>query len=276
MRRATLAGLVLAVATRAGAAHAQCEAEPIDATDPPAAIASPADRADAPAANASTADTADPGACAPPAPPPRGHGSDRALAATAIVLGAALAWVIARRRRRDAWSLVAWLRAPRWSAYTAGAGLGLVVALAEAGFGRPVSASGAFDRLAAYAGRAIFPDAAYFRDVVKPGLGWPVWTVLGVIAGAFASSRLAGDAHVRWLPDAVWIPRFGPSRLRRAAIAFAGAAVIQLGAGIAGGCTSGLAISGGALLASAAYLFMAAMFATGIPTAWWWYRRSDP
>jgi hypothetical protein len=37
--------------------------------------------------------------------------------------------------------------------------------------------------------------------------------------------------------------------------------------GIAGGCTSGLAISGGVQLAPAAFLFMAGMFASGITTA---------
>jgi len=81
---------------------------------------------------------------------------------------------------------------------------------------------------------------------------------------------------VRWLPDTQCQPRFGTSRGLRLAIAFFGAVLVQVGAGIAGGCTSGLAISGGSVLAPAAFLFMAGMFAGGIPTAWLWYRgRAD-
>jgi hypothetical protein len=74
------------------------------------------------------------------------------------------------------------------------------------------------------------------------------------------------------LPDSQWRERFGASRLRRLAVAFSGACLVQLAAGIAGGCTSGLAISGGAALAPGAFVFMAGMFAGGIPTAWLWHR----
>ena len=50
-------------------------------------------------------------------------------------------------------------------------------------------------------------------------------------------------------------------------LAFIGAMILEYAAGIAGGCTSGLAISGGMLLAPSAYLFIAGMFASGIVTA---------
>jgi hypothetical protein len=55
-------------------------------------------------------------------------------------------------------------------------------------------------------------------------------------------------------------------------LGFLGAIVLEYGAGIAGGCTSGLAISGGMLLAPAAFLFIAGMFASGIFTALIIYR----
>ena len=54
----------------------------------------------------------------------------------------------------------------------------------------------------------------------------------------------------------------------------------SLGAGLSvgeGGLLTSLdrvAISGGAVLAPAAFLFMAGMFAGGIPTAWAWHRGS--
>ena len=52
-----------------------------------------------------------------------------------------------------------------------------------------------------------------------------------------------------------------------------GAIILEYAAGIAGGCTSGLAISGGMLLAPAAFLFIAGMFASGILTALIVYRQ---
>lgn len=167
-----------------------------------------------------------------------------------------------------------WLRAKTWTPYAAGAGLGVVVAISEALLGRPIAASGAFDRLAAYVGVALFPKSPYYAYVMRPAITWQVWLMVGLLAGAFASAKLAGVARRRWLPDSEWTDRFGPRRSLRLAVAFFGAAVVQFGAGIAGGCTSGLAISGGALLAPAAFVFMAGMFAAGIPTAWLWQRFS--
>ena len=169
-------------------------------------------------------------------------------------------------------SLRAWLTAKSWSPYLAGAGLGLIVAISEGVCGRPLFASGAFDKLAAYVGKPLFPSSQYYQYLVSPGFTWPVWLMVGVLGGSFLSSRLSHEARLRWLPDTQWVPRFGPSRTLRFALAFFGAALVQIGAGIAGGCTSGLAISGGAVLAPAAFVFMAGMFAGGIPTALLWYR----
>jgi uncharacterized protein len=105
---------------------------------------------------------------------------------------------------------------------------------------------------------------------MPPAITWHVWLVIGVLIGSWAASKLAGGVSARWLPDSQWRERFGPKRLARLAIAFGGAVLVQFGADVAGGCTSGLAISGGAALSPAAFLFMAGMFATGIPTAWFW------
>ncbi|HVV83926.1 MAG TPA: YeeE/YedE thiosulfate transporter family protein [Kofleriaceae bacterium] len=202
------------------------------------------------------------------------HAADRALAAASLLLAALIAWELMRHRKERHPTLLGRLRAPRWSPYAAGAGLGVVVALTEGLLRRPLSASAAFDKLAAYPGRALLPHEPYYAaHLMTPGITWPVWLMVGLLLGSFASSRLAHQAHAIWLPDAEWIPRFGPSRVRRLMIAFVGAALVQVGAGIAGGCTSGLAISGGALLSPAAFLFMAGMFAGGMPAAWWWYRR---
>jgi uncharacterized protein len=158
------------------------------------------------------------------------------------------------------------------SVYFAGALLGVLVAFSEVVYARPLAASGAFDKLSAYLGRWLFPNSQYYGQIMKPGLSWQVWVVCGVLVGSWAASRWSGQARLRWLPDTQWEARFGSSRQLRLLVAFSGAALVQFGAGIAGGCTSGLAISGGAALAPGAFVFMAGMFASGIPTAWLWYR----
>jgi uncharacterized membrane protein YedE/YeeE len=205
-----------------------------------------------------------------------GTTADRVLATVAAVLVLAIYVVLRRELAAARRPLMAWLRDKTWNPYAAGALLGLVVAFSEVICGRPLAASGAFDKLAAYLGRALFPTSQYYGHIMIPGITWQVWLIVGVLAGSFASSKLSGEARLRWLPDTQWQPRFGGNRKVRLVIAFWGAVLVQVGAGIAGGCTSGLAISGGAVLAPAAFLFMAGMFASGIPTAWLWYRgRAD-
>jgi len=194
------------------------------------------------------------------------------LATFAALLGLALYLELRRELGAAHRPLGAWLREKTWSPYAAGVLLGLVVALSEVICGRPLAASGAFDKLAAYPGRWLFPTSQYYGHVMIPGITWQVWMIVGVLAGSFAASKVSGEVRLRWLPDTHWQPRYGGSRKLRLLIAFVGAMLVQVGAGIAGGCTSGLAISGGAVLAPAAFLFMAGMFAGGIPAAWLWHR----
>jgi uncharacterized membrane protein YedE/YeeE len=107
-----------------------------------------------------------------------------------------------------------------------------------------------------------------FFTVVRPAqLGWQAVVLVGVLLGALAASLLSGTFRLRWMPDAGWVEAFGPRRSTRWALAFLGAFLVEVGAGIAGGCTSGLAVSGGVVLAPGAFVFMAGMFAAGIPTA---------
>lgn len=233
-----------------------------------------ADRAERYAAAMAVSSAPPPSTPARPATtaPPAAGNADRVLAALAALLFIALSVVIRRELMTQRHSLLGWLRERTWSPYAAGVLLGLVVAFSEVVYGRPLAVSGAFDKLAAYLGSWLFPSSQYYGHVMTPGITWQVWLVVGLLAGAFASSKLSGEARWRWLPDIQWQPRFGASRTLRLAIAFCGAVLVQVGAGIAGGCTSGLAISGGAVLAPAAFLFMAGMFAGGIPAAWLCYR----
>jgi uncharacterized membrane protein YedE/YeeE len=69
------------------------------------------------------------------------------------------------------------------------------------------------------------------------------------------------------MDDEQWKQAYGAQPWKRWTMLFLGGIVLEYAAGIAGGCTSGLAISGGMLLAPSAFLFIAGMFASGIVTA---------
>jgi uncharacterized membrane protein YedE/YeeE len=193
---------------------------------------------------------------------------DHVLGLVASILFVAITLALRHRAWPPRTSIRAALGAAQWSPYLAGIGLGLTVAVSMIYCGRILAVSGAFDKLAAYLGAALFPAHPYWRHVMSPAINWQVWLVVGLLLGAFASAWVAGGFRWRALPDTLWRERFGGSTRTRLVVAFVGACLVQIGAGIAGGCTSGMAISGGAVMSPAAYVFMAAMFAAGIPTAW--------
>lgn len=168
-----------------------------------------------------------------------------------------------------------YLRKEEWSPYIAGGLLGLVGVLAVALTNNLLGASGAFENIAGLIGKAVAPalfDNLYFNFIMPPGLTWQVILLVGIFFGGMLAAKLAGTWKWRAMPDQQWTGIFGRSRVTRWAVVFFGAIVLEIGAGIAGGCTSGLAISGGMLLAPAAYLFIAAMFTSGIATAYVLYR----
>jgi hypothetical protein len=113
----------------------------------------------------------------------------------------------------------------------------------------------------------------YFRFIIPPGLNWQVTLLGGMLVGGFLAALSSGTFRLRWNDDPTWKKVYGPARWKRFVLGFLGAVLVQYGAGIAGGCTSGLAISGGMLLAPAAFIFMGGMFASGIIVALIVYRR---
>ena len=175
--------------------------------------------------------------------------------------------------------LMTQLRKPEWSPYVAGAGLGLVTILAlilsSALLPAPtlIGASGAYENLVAPVGLAVDPKSTYFNFVMPPGITWAVWVLIGVFFGGLVSALLSGTFKWRKMPDQQWESVFGKSVARRWLIVFFAAILLEYAAGIAGGCTSGLAISGGVVLAPGAFIFIAGMFASGIVTAWLLYRK---
>lgn len=160
-------------------------------------------------------------------------------------------------------------RAPRAYAdpYLAGAGLGLVLLATFVITGRGLGATGAFATTAAGLTHAVAPahadGNAYFARYLAGEAPWRDWLLfeiggvaLGALASAWAAGRLRGEVER------------GPARLRtRLALAFAGGAVMGVGAVLARGCTSGIALTGGALLGVGPWLFIVAAFAAAYLTA---------
>ncbi len=167
-----------------------------------------------------------------------------------------------------------------WSPYAAGVLLGIVGILAVWLTNNLLGASGAFEHVAGIIGKAVSPalfDTMYFKFIMPPEITWGVVLLVGMFFGGMLGAATSGT--LKWgkkdaaNSDTQWKSIFGAQTWKRWLVAFFGAIVLEYAAGIAGGCTSGLAISGGMLLAPAAFLFIAGMFASGIVTAMIVYRK---
>lgn len=105
---------------------------------------------------------------------------------------------------------------------------------------------------------------SFFAYTMPKGISWMVWLLVGIFFGAMISSVLSGGFRLSLMPHSEqWRAVFGPRVWKRWAMVFLGGIVIALAAGIAGGCTSGLAIAKGVQLSPAAFLFIMGMFITG-------------
>ena len=159
------------------------------------------------------------------------------------------------------------IRKEEWSPYAAGALLGIVGLLTVVLANALLGASGGFENLAAYIGKMISPSNTYFNYIMPAEITYPVVLLVGIFFGGMAGAISSGTFKFRTMDSAQWKEIYGKKTWKRWLILFLGGIVVEFAAGIAGGCTSGLAISGGMLLAPAAFLFIAGMFVSGILTA---------
>ena len=107
----------------------------------------------------------------------------------------------------------------------------------------------------------------YFNFVMPAGITYALLLLVGIFFGGMLGAFSSQTFKIRTMDDDQWKKAYGPQLWKRWALLFVGGIIVEYAAGIAGGCTSGLAISGGMLLAPAAFLFIAGMFASGIVTA---------
>jgi hypothetical protein len=159
---------------------------------------------------------------------------------------------------------------PFWNPYAVGVLLGLVLLATYLVTGRGLGATGAFSSVAAWLASLVAsadhvaanPVLARYWNEGEPLASWTVFLLGGALVGAWVSGRQG-----RRLQFTV---ERGPriSDNHRLMLAFAGGFLAAYGAKIAKGCTSGQALTGGAILNVGSLVFMLSVFAAAYALAW--------
>jgi len=178
---------------------------------------------------------------------------------------------MAQRPRRDHY----------WDPYIAGVLLGVLLFATFFLTGHGLGSSGGVNRFLVAIEDLIVPrhvdTTPYLAEMAggerNPLDHWIVWQVAGILAGGFVSGWLRGRVRLE--------TRHGPQITAhgRWAFAFVGGILMGYGARLARGCTSGQALSGGAVLSAGSWAFTLAVFAGGYLVAWFlrrlWQPRGD-
>ncbi len=152
---------------------------------------------------------------------------------------------------------------PYVNGYLGGILLGLLLFLTFFLSGNGLGASGGVNHLLAWVLDLIAPRfvethpywARYAGGTLRAWDNWVVFMVFGLLIGGFVSSKI----HGRWQVATNKGPKL--SARTRWLLAFLGGTLMGYGARLARGCTSGQALSGGAVLAAGSWAFMLALFA---------------
>lgn len=156
-----------------------------------------------------------------------------------------------------------------WSPWLTGALTGVLAAICCVYGGTTLGASGGFITIGSWLGQYInapWSELLYFRFVKPPVITFQLTQFGGMILGAFIASKLSNDFNLRLTPEGS-ANRSGLQIAGWWLTLFLSGILIEFGASIAGGCTSGLGISGIIQQSPAGYLFFAAAFASAVVTA---------
>lgn len=158
-------------------------------------------------------------------------------------------------------------RSGYWPWLPAAFALAGIILFIFATHGPPASSSGFVSTLKGLL-QGIAPGYAetnpHYQAIPGPG-SWLMAFVLGMGLGGFIGGRTM-KARVDDVP-AVWVQRFGPSKLKRYAATFAGGFLILFASRLAGGCTLGLFISGSTQMAVSGLYFGVVIFAVAMLSA---------
>ncbi|MEW6196183.1 MAG: YeeE/YedE thiosulfate transporter family protein [Bacteroidota bacterium] len=165
---------------------------------------------------------------------------------------------------------------PYSNPYLVGIGLGLVLLASFVIMGRGLGASGAFSSVVSVGIQQVAPEHAannpYFKEYISDGTtsplkDWLVFEVLGVFVGGLISGLLAHRVKKT-------VEKGDRISVRsRLIFAFIGGGLMGFGAKLARGCTSGQALTGGALLNLGSWAFMMMVFAGAYAMAYFMRRQ---
>lgn len=155
--------------------------------------------------------------------------------------------------------------------YLAGFFLGLVLLAAIFVTGRGLGASGAIKSIvvatvdgvaSTHAEQSSFYGSYVGVGKDNPLKTWLVFEIAGVLIGGFLSGLISG--RLKFVSEGG--PRISPHR--RWLFAAIGGALFSIGAQFARGCTSGAALTGMAVLSTAGFITMMAIFGSGYVIAY--------
>lgn len=163
---------------------------------------------------------------------------------------------------------------PYANPYLAGILLGVVLLASFVILGTGLGASGGIARLAASLSLGLSAShtlgSEYFgRWGADPLSYYLVFMFVGTFVGALFSALLANRIRIQ-------VERGAASSVsRRLWHALVGGAIVGFASRLAQGCTSGQALSGGAMLLTGSLVFLISLFASGYAAAWFvrrqWY-----
>lgn len=155
-----------------------------------------------------------------------------------------------------------------WNPYLGGVLLGLVLLSSFVVMGWGLGAASASWRIGVAALDVLAPDHVARTATLEAAKArgnalddWIVFEVGGIVLGGAVAAALSGRLHREVLRG----PAFGSGS--RLAFALAGGVLMGAAARAARGCTSGQALSGGAVMSVGSWVFMLAVFAGGYAVA---------
>ncbi|MBF0557101.1 MAG: YeeE/YedE family protein [Nitrospirae bacterium] len=169
---------------------------------------------------------------------------------------------------------IATCKPKRWWPIPAGIAFALVEVLSFYLSDRPLGITRGFTAMGSMCESLIYPvhaEKVSYWGIYEPVIDWTMALILGTTIGSFLSSRYSGDFKLNFVPY-LWSFSKGKSVAKRWFWAFAAGVVMGFAARIAGGCVSGLLISGVVQLAPAGFIFMMSLWVGGVVTTFLFYR----
>jgi len=164
---------------------------------------------------------------------------------------------------------------PYWNPYLAGLLLGAALLASYLVLGAGLGASAATARFGAVLESCLLPAhteaseyfGGWFADGANPLAYYLVFVAVGTFLGGLFSAVLARRFDFRIERGQAY------SATKRLVLAGVGGVIVGYASRLAGGCTSGQALSGGALLLNGSLAFMICVFASGYAAAWFFRRQ---